>query len=187
MKLRIVSGSLKGRTIHGPDKDLSFRPTLERTRQSIADMITPRCAAGALAADLCAGSGAFGFEMLSRGARRVDFVENDRNRAALIREHAEKFGVLDQCRITAKDVAAFLQSTREKYDIVFFDPPYDASHLNGLVPGLMKLVAPGGVLLYQRRRPSVGGSGKRAENEQPSDIKTFGDTIVEIYKQPREE
>lgn len=187
MKLRIVSGLLKGRTIHGPDKDLSFRPTLERTRQSIADMITPKCAAGALAADLCAGSGAFGFEMLSRGARRVDFVENDRKRADLIREHAEKFGVLSGCRILARDIIAFLRSSTEKYDIVFFDPPYDASHLNGLVPELMKTVAPGGVLLYQRRRLSGKESRGRNENDLPAETKTFGDTIVEIYKSTREE
>lgn len=187
MKLRIVSGLLKGRTIHGPDKDLSFRPTLERTRQSIADMITPRCAAGALAADLCAGSGAFGFEMLSRGARRVDFVENDKTRAALIRDHAEKFGVLSACRILMKDIVAFLRSSDEKYDIVFFDPPYDASHLNGLVPELMKKVAPGGVLLYQRRRLSGKEAAKRPAHELPTEIKTFGDTIVEIFTSPGEE
>ena len=153
MKLRIISGLLKGRTIYGPDKDLTFRPTLERTRQSIADMVRPWCS-GAIAADLCAGSGAFGFEMISRGAQRVDFVENDRGRAGLIREHAEKFGVLSQCRVVAKDIIAFLRFSGEKYNIVFFDPPYDASHLNGLVPELIKQVAPGGVLLYQRRRLS---------------------------------
>lgn len=185
MKLRIISGSLKGRTIHGPDRDLTFRPTLERTRQAIADMIQPRCN-GAVAADICAGSGAFGFEMLSRGARRVDFIESNCGRADLIRGHAEKFGVLPQCRILVRDAAVFLRSTGEQYDIVFFDPPYANSTLEGLVPEVMKRVAPGGLFLYQRRRLSKKESDKRLESERSFEIKTFGDTVVEIHKSQRE-
>jgi 16S rRNA (guanine966-N2)-methyltransferase len=186
MKLRIISGSLKGRTITGPDRDLSFRPTLERTRQSVADMISPLCG-GAIAADLCAGSGSFGFEMISRGAQRVDFVETDRGRADLMIAHAEKFGVAERCRIIKKDVVVFLQSCRDRYDIIFFDPPYDSVHLKQLVPAMMKLLIPGGIILYQRRRPS-GTKGERCqENGPPFEIKTFGDTVVEIYKQANKE
>jgi len=180
MKLRIISGTLKGRTLTGPDKDLSFRPTLERTRQSIADMIAPRCAAGAIAADLCAGSGAFGFEMLSRGAARVDFIESNRERAALIRAHAEKFGVMSQCRIVSMDAARFVNSCTDRYDIVFFDPPYDAS-LGGLIGPMRKLLQPDGTLLYQRRRIKSKEKEICKDSEMPVETKCFGDTIVEIF------
>jgi 16S rRNA (guanine966-N2)-methyltransferase len=180
MKLRIISGSLKGRTITGPDTDLSFRPTLERTRQSIADMISQRCY-GAVAADICAGSGAFGFEMLSRGALSVDFVENNRARVDLIRVHAEKFGVLQQCRVFKKNAVDFFHASDDQYEIVFFDPPYDDAVPEGLVKNMTRRLKPGGVLLYQRRRLQRNAVDARPENERPDEIKTFGDTIVEIY------
>jgi 16S rRNA (guanine966-N2)-methyltransferase len=180
MKLRIISGSLKGRIINGPDKDLSFRPTLERTRQSIADMITPLCR-GAVTADICAGSGAFGFEMLSRGAKLVDFVENNRARAQLIRAHAEKFGVLSQCRVLTKDAAAFSRTCDERYAVIFFDPPYNDPASVSMVPAIKKLLQPGGVLLHQRRRPARGATDNRLQDERPHETRAFGDTIVEIF------
>lgn len=186
MKLRIISGSLKGRTINSPEKDITFRPTLERIRQSIADMINPWCV-GAVAADLCAGSGAFGFEMLSRGAERVDFVENDRKRAKLIQQHAEKFGVHPRCRILMKDTNDFLRSCKEKYDIIFLDPPYDNAVFDDIAPQVMETLVPGGVLLFQRRRPSRKVPLAGLKDGRPFEIKTFGDNIVEIYKRSRKE
>jgi 16S rRNA (guanine966-N2)-methyltransferase len=176
MKLRIISGSLRGRILQCPEKQLLFRPTLERTRKSIADMLQPRIS-GSAVADLCAGSGSFGFEMVSRGAVHVDFVENSRQCAALIQDHAEKFGIAGQCRIILKDVAGFVRSSTARYDIVFFDPPYEAEGMAPLVPLLLALLLPGGILLYQRRKNR--GS---EESEQPFEKKTFGDTVVACYR-----
>jgi 16S rRNA (guanine966-N2)-methyltransferase len=176
MKLRIVAGLLRGRTIHCPEKQLSFRPTLERTRQSVADMLRPRIA-GSRCADICAGSGAFGFELISRGACSVDFVDNDRRCAALILGNAEKFGVAGQCRIVRQDVAEFARSRQGPYDIIFFDPPYDAAGMASLIPSLRQLLSPEGILLFQRRRMKGDAQG----TEKPIEVKTFGDTIVECY------
>jgi 16S rRNA (guanine966-N2)-methyltransferase len=128
-------------------------------------------------ADLCAGSGAFGFELISRGAGRVDFVENDRRYAAMIRDNAAKFGVLEKCRVVEQDVASFAGSAQERYDIVFFDPPYDADGMAALVPTMRKLLSPDGILLYQRRKMKAAPHNP----EQPFETKTFGDTIVELY------
>ncbi len=176
MKLRIISGSLRGRTVHYPGERLSFRPTLERTRQAIADMLQPRIR-GSACADLCAGSGSFGFEMLSRGAASIDFVENDRRCAALLRDHAEKFGAAGQCRVVVQDVDGFVRTSEGQYDIIFFDPPYEADGMDSLVPLLRGLLLPGGILLFQRRRNSV-----QQESEKPFETRTFGDTIVECYR-----
>jgi 16S rRNA (guanine(966)-N(2))-methyltransferase RsmD len=175
MRLRIISGLLRGRILQSPDKQLLFRPTLERTRKSIADMLQPRIS-GSATADLCAGSGSFGFEMLSRGAASVEFVENDRRCATLLRDHAEKFGVAGQCRIAVQDVAVFARSSTRQYDIIFFDPPYEAEGMAALVPLLRGLLLPGGIVLFQRRR----NSGSQ-ESEKPFETRTFGDTVVECY------
>lgn len=180
MRLRIISGSLKGRILQCPEGHLQFRPTLERTRQAVADMLGPRIG-GSSAADLCAGSGSFGFEMISRGAASVDFVENNRRSAALISEHAEKFGVAHQCTVIIQDVGAFVRTRQKRYDIVFFDPPYGAEDMLSLVPLIQALLLPGGIFLYQRRRkPLIGESGSSS-----FETRTFGDTMVECYGPPK--
>jgi 16S rRNA (guanine966-N2)-methyltransferase len=180
MKLRIVSGSLKGRVLSLPSRDAEFRPTLERTRQSVADMLQNRLY-GAVAADLCAGSGAFGFEMLSRGAARVDFVESDHRRVEAIKSAAERFGVEGQCGIIAQRVTDFVRRTATRYDIIFYDPPYDDAQLGAIVlPSVVNLLAAGGVLVYQRRREK--GERKAECREGVFEVRNFGDTVVEFYR-----
>jgi 16S rRNA (guanine966-N2)-methyltransferase len=176
MRLRIISGSLKGRILQCPERHLQFRPTLERTRQAVADMLGPRIG-GSSAADLCAGSGSFGFEMISRGAATVDFVEKNRNSASLLREHAEKFGVAHQRAVILQDVGAFVSTVRNRYDIIFFDPPYGAEDMLSLVQHIQTLLLPEGILLYQRRRQSLTGESP----SRPFETRAFGDTIVECY------
>ena len=181
MDLRIVSGSFKGRIIHCPEKRLSFRPTLERARTSVADMLAPRISGGR-AADICAGSGAMGFELISRGAASVDFVENDRHCCALIRSYAEKFTVSGRCRIFAKDAAAYISACADRYDIIFFDPPYDDPALAGLAGRLRRLLNRDGVLVYQHRRHGRMGEADAVEGpEKPFDTRIYGDTEVALY------
>jgi 16S rRNA (guanine966-N2)-methyltransferase len=181
MNARITAGLLKGRVIRVPESALRFRPTLERARISIADMIQPRCA-GAICADICAGCGAMGFEMLSRGASRVDFVENDPSCAAIIRDHAEKFAVASQCRIYTQSVESFIGSCRESYHVIFYDPPYDATDLAALIGPLLRLVRSDGILLYQRlhRGPKTDSAEKKPI--QPIDLRRYGISVVEVYR-----
>ena len=124
MKLRIVSGTLRGRYLTLSDTWAKFRPTQERVRQSVMEIIKDRIP-GAMAADLCAGSGAFGFELLSRGALSVDFVERDRKCGMKILEHAGALHCDGQCRTSIEDVRRFITRSRGGYDIIFYDPPYE--------------------------------------------------------------
>lgn len=179
MRLRIIAGTLRGRFLNIPDRDAEFRPTLERTRQSVLDIIKFRLP-GAIAADICAGSGAFGFEMISRGALRVDFIEKDRRRADLINKNSGILSVTDQCRCIVEDVRAFLRKHKECYQVVFYDPPYADKDLAFLVPDLLNVLAADGILVYER-------SSKQSYLQDLSvcdycyDIREFGDTVVEFY------
>jgi 16S rRNA (guanine966-N2)-methyltransferase len=149
MRLRIVSGELGSRVIVVPASTASFRPTLERHRQSVAEVLKGRVD-GARVADLCAGSGAVGFELLSRGAAAADFVESDRKRARLIEQHAGTFGMAERCRVFVQDVRAFLRRHAVLYDIVYFDPPYGSEPLAHLVPDISARIADAGVLVHER-------------------------------------
>ena len=180
MKLRIISGFLKGRLIKLPDfKDL--RPTLERTRESISEIIKFEIPEKRVA-DICAGTGAMGFEMLSRGALKVDFIERDRNRAEMIKKNAQEFGVADTCQVINKDVRSFLKNCKDTYDIIYYDPPYDDEDLKDMTPLLMEKLSENGIVLYEFRR---GKKSKESEQsaQRPTfyDCRTFGETVVEFY------
>ena len=113
MKLRIISGELKGRYVV-VGEGIGIRPTQERVRESVAEILKRR-ARGAAVADLCAGSGAFGFEMASRGASSVDFVEVDKLAAVKIRENADALGVADRVRVVRDDVRKFVEGRLLKF------------------------------------------------------------------------
>lgn len=126
--IRIVGGALGGRRLRAPPGDAT-RPTSDRVREALASALSSRDAVvGARVVDLYAGSGALGFEMLSRGAAHVVFVEREPRVAKLIRDNASELGVSAQVEVLCEDVtrakgqAAILQ--RGPYALVLADPPY---------------------------------------------------------------
>lgn len=119
--------------------------------------------------------------MLSRGAARVDFVESERFTAEQIKLNAEKFGVSAECRIFIQDVRTFVKKAEKGYDLIFYDPPYGGEDLQSLIPDIMELLSEGGILVYER-----SGDKKKAGVENitgPYDVRKFGDTMVEFYRQ----
>jgi 16S rRNA (guanine966-N2)-methyltransferase len=185
MKLRIISGSLKGRILSLPDKIAGFRPTKDRVRQSLAEIIKENIP-GASVADLCAGSGAFGFECASRGARCIHFVERTAAICRNISTHLEAFGIAPLCKVFVQDVRQFIMRPPCDYDIVFFDPPYDDEALAGLVPSMLSLLSEKGIFVYeysvQRRRQRQVLEFPKADSYIFT-TRIYGETAVDImYK-----
>ncbi|MDO5576238.1 MAG: 16S rRNA (guanine(966)-N(2))-methyltransferase RsmD [Fibrobacter sp.] len=178
MKFRIISGEFRGRVLHAPDCGKAFRPTLERTRESVSEIIK-NIVDGARAADLCSGSGAFGFEMLSRGASKVDFVEKDRKRFDYIKKNAEILGITNQCSFFNSDVNRFIRNSGGGYDIIYYDPPYSLQELQNLVPDILQLLSPDGILIHEHS--SVSGNETGAELIA-YDTRSYGNTIIDFYK-----
>src|SRR5690242_3403046 len=104
--MRIVAGALRGRPLVAP-KGHSVRPTADRVRQAVFDVLTHAPWApdleGARVLDLFAGSGALGLEALSRGAAFALFVERDGAAAGAIRQNLEQLGLDDRSRIERRD------------------------------------------------------------------------------------
>jgi 16S rRNA (guanine966-N2)-methyltransferase len=186
MRLRIVAGTLGRRFITVDKRAMvrDFRPTQERVRQAVAETIKARIP-GAVAVDLCAGSGAFGFEMASRGAKDIHFVENDRDRARCIASHAVLFNIQGMCRVFETDVRKFVATCRQSYDIVFYDPPYGDAGLARLAGDLPALVSGDGVLIYERDFSEVPPSDIFPPADFSRETRTYGDTAVEyITRKP---
>jgi 16S rRNA (guanine966-N2)-methyltransferase len=177
MKLRISSGTLRGRYLTIPQRDETFRPTRERVRESVADILMPKVA-GSLVADVCAGSGGMGFELLSRGASGTVFVEPDRFRSRYIQEHAQKFGVADRCRVIGSDAGAFARACTDRFSIIYFDPPYDEAWGSTLLPLLARLLAAGGVLVYERRSSKGRESLAIDGMPEPFDRRVYGESEI---------
>lgn len=122
--MRITGGLLKGKKIK-TRKSNSTRPLLSRLRKSLFDIIGDEIReAGFL--DLYAGSGAVGIEALSRGAKRVVFIEKKILSVKIIKENLTSCRLLSQSKIWRKDVLTFLSFLlkREKFDFIFIAPPY---------------------------------------------------------------
>ncbi len=133
-KLRIIGGTHRSRLIEFDPKS-GVRPTPDRVRQTLFDWLMPLIA-GAKCLDLFAGSGALGFEALSRGADRAVFVETARRQTELIRANLAKLKMEPQAEILPVDAVTFLEMTPTRFDVVFIDPPYDTDLLSRSLPAL---------------------------------------------------
>ncbi|MDG5813818.1 RsmD family RNA methyltransferase [Chitinispirillales bacterium ANBcel5] len=181
MRLRIISGELKGRMLNVTLKDERFRPTLERTRESVSEILKKKIT-GAIVADMCAGSGAMGFEMLSRGASRVDFYEKDKKVADQIYKNGVQLGVEDRVRVYREDIQK-LFSTSRRYSIIFYDPPYDNEILATLVPRMFEHLLESGILVYERRRLKGEKTAPAPQSKENLwDSRIYSSSVIEFYK-----
>lgn len=122
--MRIITGLLKGRKIDVP-KNTDLRPTTGRAKEGIFSTIgSYRFMENAQVLDLFAGTGNLGFESISRGARHVTFVDQDRHLLKRIESYAREFEVSDQISTRCAAVEEFLQGPPIPSDFIFCDPPY---------------------------------------------------------------
>ncbi len=134
--MRIVGGGWRGRALKAPS-GIGTRPTADRVRQALFDMLIHARWAGAdvvedaIVLDAFAGSGALGLEALSRGAAQATFMENDQASLAALRANIAACGAQDRCRVLAADVLT--APLGSPCGLVFLDPPYGAA----LVPQAM--------------------------------------------------
>jgi len=135
--MRIISGTSKGRKLVTP-KRYSLRPTSDRVKESLFNILGSEIQ-GKVVLDLFAGTGNLGIEALSRGAKRVIFVEKGRQALRLIKTNIDQFGLADRSEILPRDVnraIGILKQREECFDLILMDPPYE----KGLIQRtLMKL------------------------------------------------
>lgn len=183
--MRIVAGSLRGRTLVTPTHD-GLRPTSDRVREAIFNILAHGIAdftlAGARVVDLFAGTGALGIEALSRGAAFCVFVEDDADARALIRRNVETFGLTGQTRIFRRDATDLgAAGPRDVASLMLLDPPYGRG-LGG--PALASAVAggwlaPGAVVVCEER---AGEPTDAPSTLTVLDRRTYGDTQIVFFR-----
>lgn len=142
--MRIVAGEWRGRRITAP-KGVATRPTSDRVREamfsSLASHLGPGLGATAVLEPF-AGSGALGFEALSRGAATVTFIESDRHARETLAANAESLGAMGRVGIVAGDafkLASHGGLPHAPFGLILLDPPYriDAARVRELLEGLV--------------------------------------------------
>jgi 16S rRNA (guanine966-N2)-methyltransferase len=157
-----------------------MRPTSALVRQALFDILGADVV-GAAVLDLYAGSGAVGFEALSRGAGSALFVENDASIASLIEATAERFGCAERCRVLRADVLAWLRrrpADAARTDLCFVDAPYRDDSVNDAL-ALLGLGPPALVVCEHhraRRLPDAAGALRRYREA------TYGETQLSFFR-----
>ncbi len=179
--MRITGGALKGRKVKAP-KGRGTRPTTDMLRKAVFDVLGPKEVSKVL--DLYAGSGAFGFEALSRGAEEVVLVEKDKRTAELIKKNAESLGVKDRVKVLSLDAKRAIRVLAEKgkaFDLIFMDPPYgDVQKLPQVLEEIIlkEVLAKGGMLIIQHPSrqdpPQIEGLSLKK-------TKTYGDSALSFF------
>lgn len=175
--MRIIAGEWRGRRIAAPRGD-SVRPTLDRVREAWMSRVHTSLP-GARVLDLFAGSGALGLEALSRGAVRVDFVENDPRAFRVLRDNVELLGAGARSAVHGEDALAFLAkdlrgaSSAPLHDVAFADPPYRRNLAVQLAERWLK-----------QPFAAIFGVEHEASEILPAggDTRRYGDTSVTIYR-----
>ena len=157
--MRIVAGSLKGRAIVAPEGQ-GTRPTSDRARQAIFNVLEHAAWAedvldGARVIDLYAGSGALGYEAISRGAAFCLFVETDDGARGAIRENMDAYGLFGRTRVhrrSATDLGPRPGSAGEAFTLAFLDPPYAKGLGEQTLAKLLEgnWLAPDAVVIFER-------------------------------------
>jgi len=180
--LRIVSGRLRGRRLPVP-ADPALRPTSDRVREALFNILGQDLS-GFDVLDLFAGSGALGFEAISRGARRAVFVEANPKTASALRRTAEDLGVDREARVIVGRVEDVLDRARlgGPYHVILADPPYDATVESWLVDGVDagRLLGLHGTLVVERESRNPVESGRLGL--KLSRTAAYGRTALDFFK-----
>lgn len=125
--MRVISGLSRGRKLRElPGMDT--RPTTDKVKESLFNIIQFEIE-GRRALDLFGGTGQLGIEALSRGASHCTFVDARRDAVSVIRDNLRLCGLNEHARVVQGDALAFLSACREKFDLIFLDPPYQTQLL----------------------------------------------------------
>lgn len=129
--MRIIGGKYRGKTIIAPS-NIKVRPTTDFAKESIFSMLNNTFDIENLSIlDLFSGTGSISYEFCSRNCKSLIAIESDFNQAKFINEQFTKLS-FNQARIIQSDVFKYLEKCKEKFDIIFADPPYQLENIENI-------------------------------------------------------
>ena len=161
--MRIISGKFKGKKILEP-KDLNTRPLKDLTKESIFNIIQHSNKfkinfENSEILDLFSGTGSFGIECISRGAKFVTFVENYKEILPILKKNLANLKLVSNYSIIEKNIFDNfnLKEFEKQFDIIFLDPPYKEKNLKNVLSYLIdeKILKLGGIIIIHRHKKQI--------------------------------
>lgn len=185
--MRVIAGTHRGRRLRGP-QGTALRPTSDRVREALFSILGNRLPDSRVL-DLYAGTGAIGIEALSRGAAQVTFVESRAASLTLLKQNISDCQMGSHVIIQARTVQQFLfrpELWTGPYDIVFADPPYDATYeLEGIFKNVITaLTTPDAWLVVEHASKMVLPQQLGLSSFTRRYV--YGDTALSIFTYPAE-
>ena len=159
--MRIISGRLKGSSLY-ISKDKTIRPLKDRARESIFNVLNHSNKIlfqleKSNILDLYAGTGSFGLECLSRKARHVCFVENEKSAIKVLEKNIEKMDIRKKTKVFFKDAMNLIEKkniVNLKFDLIFCDPPFKYTDISKLIQLIFNnnLLNERGIIILHRNK-----------------------------------
>jgi len=174
--MRVISGKYKGLKLKGFDIN-GTRPTMDRVKESLFGMIFPYLE-NAVVLDLFAGSGSLGLEALSNGAKKAYFVDNNHISISAIKENLKNLKENYEVLNMNFNKSLELLKSKEKFDIVFLDPPYDKNLITPSIKTLIEnnLLNEGAIIVCEYEKEEIETNLKLIK------FKKYGSKNVKIFK-----
>ncbi len=178
--MRIISGKYKGRKVDGYTID-GTRPTMDRVKESVIGMIQTKLE-DSICLDLFTGSGSVGLELLSNGAKKCYFVDNNYKVIETLNKNMKSLKISDDYEIIKSSYEEALKNFKNrniKFDIIFLDPPYKFDYI---VPSLKlisdyNLINEDGLIICEYENEDID-----IENYELIKFRKYGSKKIKIYK-----
>lgn len=178
--MRVITGKARGVALKTPD-GLTTRPTTDRVKEALFSIIQFDIP-GARVLDLFGGTGQLGIEALSRGAQSAVFVDEREDACSLIRENLRRTKLSQHGTVVRSDYMAYLKRCRDRFDIIFLDPPYAEVFLENSLKTITEIdiLRDGGIIVAER--PLGKELPWSFEGHTRSKDYKYGKTLLAFYR-----
>ena len=182
--MRVISGTARSVPLKSLD-GLATRPTADRVKEAVFSIIQFEIE-GRQVLDLFGGSGQMAIEALSRGAAQADIVDCSKQAAAVIRENLKRTKLEDRARVVVSDYMQFLNTTKNRYDLVFLDPPYAEKFLENALKRISEIdiLKSGGIIVCEKPLEKI------LDVDLPGFTRSrdyrYGKTVITVFRRNNE-
>ena len=178
--MRVITGKARGVALKTPD-GMQTRPTADRVKEALFSIIQFEIP-GAKVLDLFGGTGQLGIEALSRGAKTATFVDASDAACKLIKENLRRTKLESYASVVRSDYMEYLKRCKEKYQIIFLDPPYAEVFLENALKCITEIdiLQSGGIIIAER--PLGKDLSYEFEGYSRSKDYKYGKVLLTIYR-----